>query len=100
MALRRSLVRAVCLPKKKALVSIWAGLFTPACFVKETLKERERGARVKRCWERESDRMILRCDRCGEMIVVLGCEEDWSIGGHIFFECQCGQRLTIATESR
>jgi hypothetical protein len=75
-------------------------LFTPACFVKETLKERERGARVKRCWGRESDRMILRCNRCGEMVVVLGREEDWSMEGHIFFECQCGQRLTIATKPR
>ena len=55
---------------------------------------------MKRCWKRESDRRILSCNRCGEMVVVLGREEDWSMEGHTFFECQCGQRLTIATKPR
>jgi hypothetical protein len=55
---------------------------------------------VKRCWERESDRMILRCNQCAEMVVVLGREEDWYMEGYIFFECQCGQRLTMVTKPR
>jgi hypothetical protein len=84
--------------KKKALVSTRAGLFMPACVLEETLKERERGARVKRRWERESDRMILECNRCGEMVVVLGREEDWYMEGYIFFECQCGQQLSTPPE--
>ena len=50
------------------------------------------------CWELEPDRIVLECYRCGEMVIVLGCEEDWYTDGSIFFECQCGQRLTIASE--
>jgi hypothetical protein len=53
---------------------------------------------VKRCWERESDRMIFRCNQCGELVVVLGREEDWYMEGYTFFECQCGERLTVVTE--
>ena len=65
---------------------------------------------MKRYWERESDRMILRCNQCAEMVVILGCEEDWYMDwymeegymeeGYIFFECQCGQRLTMVTKPR
>ena len=57
---------------------------------------------MKRYWERESDRMILRCNQCAEMVVVLGREEDWYMEGYmegyIFFECQCGQRLAMVTK--
>jgi hypothetical protein len=50
--------------------------------------------------------MILRCNQCAEMVVVLGREEDWYMEGYmdgymegyIFFECECGQRLTTATK--
>jgi hypothetical protein len=55
---------------------------------------------MERCWEFESDRIVLECHQCGEKVILLGREEDWYIEGHIFFECQCGQRLTIATEPR
>ena len=63
---------------------------------------------MKCCWERESDRMILRCNQCAEMVVVLGREEDWYMEGYmdwymegyIFFECQCGQRLPMVTQPR
>jgi hypothetical protein len=50
--------------------------------------------------------MILRCNQCAEMVVVLGREEDWYMEegymeeGYIFFECQCGQRLTMVTKPR
>ena len=54
---------------------------------------------MKRCWELEVDRIVLECHQCGEVIIVLGCEENWYTGGNIFFECQCGQRLTIVSES-
>jgi hypothetical protein len=55
---------------------------------------------VKRCWERGSDRTILKCNRCEEIVVVLGREEDWSMEGHIFFECQCGQKLSVGPKPR
>jgi hypothetical protein len=46
--------------------------------------------------------MILRCNQCAEMVVVLGREEDWYMEGYmegyILFECECGQRLTMATK--
>ncbi len=49
-------------------------------------------------WEFESEQTVLECYRCGEVIVLLGREKDWHTEGNIFFECQCGQRLTIAPE--
>jgi hypothetical protein len=55
---------------------------------------------VRRCWEIEPDRIVLECHQCGELIIVLGCEENWYTGGNIAFECECGQRLTIASEPR
>lgn len=55
---------------------------------------------MKRCWELESDSIVLECHQCGELIVLLGREEDWYTEGHIFFECQCGQKLTIAAKLR
>lgn len=54
---------------------------------------------MRRCWEFEPDRIVLECHECGEMIVVLGCEESWYTEEDIFFECQCGQRLTISPGS-
>ncbi len=55
---------------------------------------------MERCWEPGSDRIVLECHQCGEKVILLGREEDWYIEGHIFFECQCGQRLIIAAEPR
>jgi hypothetical protein len=52
---------------------------------------------MNRCWKIEPDRVVLECSKCGEMVIVLGCEEDWYTEEDIFFECQCGQRLTIAS---
>ena len=42
-----------------------------------------------------SGRIVLWCDECGEALVLLGCEEDWG-SERTFFECHCGQRLTLA----
>jgi hypothetical protein len=40
-------------------------------------------------------RIILWCGECGEALVLLGCEEDWR-AQRTFFECHCGQKLTLA----
>jgi hypothetical protein len=53
---------------------------------------------MKNYWELEPDRIVLKCHQCGETIILLGYEENWHIAGNIFFECQCGQRLTIGSE--
>jgi hypothetical protein len=42
-----------------------------------------------------SGRIVLWCDECGEALVLLGCEEDWR-SERAFFECHCGQKLTLA----
>ena len=41
-----------------------------------------------------SERMVLECD-CGEMIVLLGMQDDWSAQEN-GFECECGRRVTLA----
>lgn len=51
---------------------------------------------MRHSWELESDHTVLECYRCGEVIILLGREEDWHTEGNIFFECQCGQTLAIA----
>jgi hypothetical protein len=40
-------------------------------------------------------RIILWCAERGETLVLLGCEEDWR-AQRTFFECHCGQKLTLA----
>ena len=40
-------------------------------------------------------RLILWCAERGEALVLLGCEEDWR-AQRTFFECHCGQKLTLA----
>ena len=40
-------------------------------------------------------RIILWCAERGEALVLLGCEEDWR-AQRTFFECHCGQKLTLA----
>ena len=46
--------------------------------------------------ELESERIVLECRRCGEMMILLGREEDWYSEGCTIFGCECGESLTIA----
>ncbi len=41
-----------------------------------------------------SGRIVLECNECGEALILLGREEDWR-SKRMFFECHCGQRLTL-----
>jgi hypothetical protein len=42
------------------------------------------------------DPSVLRC-RCGESLILLGCEEDWYFEGRTTFECyQCGETISLA----
>jgi predicted RNA-binding Zn-ribbon protein involved in translation (DUF1610 family) len=44
-----------------------------------------------------SGRIVLKCSGCGELVILLGHEEDWSREHRSAFECSgCGKRLTIA----
>ena len=47
---------------------------------------------------RVSDRILLRCRRCGGLVVLLGREEDWYfLGERRVFACGgCGKELTLA----
>ena len=45
--------------------------------------------------EQESERIVLEC-QCGDMVILLGREEDWRSEGHTIFECECEERLSIA----
>jgi hypothetical protein len=50
-----------------------------------------------RCFELEvSGRIVLECASCGERLVLLGREEDWSSEGRGAFACECGAELTLA----
>ena len=40
-----------------------------------------------------SERIVLECD-CGERIVLLGMEDDWS-SREDDFECECGRRVNL-----
>lgn len=42
-----------------------------------------------------SERIVLEC-RCGEVIILLGQEEDWYSEGRTAFECECGNEVTLA----
>ena len=42
-----------------------------------------------------SRRVILICDGCGEKVVLGGPESVWH-SASTFFECECGQLLTLA----
>ena len=42
-----------------------------------------------------SERIIHGC-RCGEMLVLLGFEDDWRSERRTAFECECGEQLTLA----
>lgn len=41
-----------------------------------------------------SERILLECD-CGEKIVLLGMEDDWSAEDDVF-ECECGREVTLS----
>lgn len=41
-----------------------------------------------------SERIVLGCNNCGEALILLGNEEDWQ-SERTFFECHCGQTLTL-----
>ncbi len=53
--------------------------------------EEEREDRYVEC----SGRLVLECKKCGEHLLLLGLDEDWRSAG-VGFECECGQRLTLA----
>jgi hypothetical protein len=42
-----------------------------------------------------SRRVVLICDECGEKVVLGGPESIWH-SASTFFECECGQLLTLA----
>ena len=42
-----------------------------------------------------SGSMTLECG-CGERLILLGLQEDWISEQRKYFECQCGQSLTLA----
>lgn len=43
-----------------------------------------------------SGRIVLWCGECAEALILLGREEDWRRSQRTFFECHCGQKLTLA----
>ncbi len=42
-----------------------------------------------------SGRIVLWCNKCGEALILIGHQEDWQSEQRPFFECQCGQTLTL-----
>ncbi len=46
------------------------------------------------CFVSCSDQIVLQC-RCGEVLILLGLEEDWH-SERTVFKCRCGQGLTLA----
>jgi hypothetical protein len=42
-----------------------------------------------------SRRVVLTCEECGEKVVLGGPESVWR-SARTFFECECGQLLTLA----
>ncbi len=44
-----------------------------------------------------SGHVVLGCGRCGEVLVLLGLQEDWTTDGRGVFACGgCGEELTLA----
>ncbi len=44
-----------------------------------------------------SGHVVLRCERCGERLVLLGLERDWGSDGRTAFGCGgCGEKLSLA----
>jgi len=42
-----------------------------------------------------SGRIVLKCKKCKEHLILLGLEEDWRSEPGAF-ECECGEELTLA----
>ena len=40
--------------------------------------------------------IVLECSGCGEELLLLGLEEDWSKEHRDAFECACGKTVTLA----
>lgn len=64
--------------------------------------KRRRGLTIRRSSESRaehfvfcSERIVLECG-CGEIVVLLGYEDDWYSEGRTVFECECGEMLTLA----
>jgi hypothetical protein len=45
-----------------------------------------------------SGRIILRCKKCSQELILLGLEEDWISEGRTEFECKCGKRLALGRD--
>jgi hypothetical protein len=45
-----------------------------------------------------SGRIILKCKKCAQRLMLLGLEEDWVSEGRTEFECKCGKRLTLGRD--
>ena len=45
-----------------------------------------------------SGRIILRCKKCTQRLILLGLEEDWVSEGRTEFECKCGKRLSLGRD--
>jgi hypothetical protein len=43
-----------------------------------------------------SEHIALECNKCGERLILLGFESDWHSEGRTTFECECGEKLTLA----
>jgi hypothetical protein len=42
-----------------------------------------------------SGQTVLRCQGCGQGVVLFGLEEDWRSEGRTAFGCSCGEELTL-----
>ena len=45
-----------------------------------------------------SGRIILRCKKCAQRLILLGLEEDWISEGRTEFECKCGKWLALGRD--
>jgi hypothetical protein len=43
-----------------------------------------------------SEHIVLECNKCGERLILLGFESDWHSEGRTTFDCNCGEKLTLA----
>jgi hypothetical protein len=55
------------------------------------------GANVSECTIDTSGQIVLECSGCGERVILLGYEEDWSREHRHAFECSgCTKTVTLA----
>ena len=82
----------------------WVHIVLPPFFSHPSTRgEEQQGQKVKikrKVSERTidtSDRIVLECSGCGELVFLLGHEDDWSREHRNAFECSgCGKTLTLA----